>query len=65
MLWYALIPILGIGAAEKESRIVVQREEEEIRYSKVEKSNIQYNVVPPIKQIVYVHGRRGETLLKL
>jgi len=44
----------------------VQREEEEIRYSEVEKTNTQFNVVPPIKQIVRTStGEMRETLVKL
>jgi len=58
------MPIIGIDAAKKEKPDYLQREEE-VRYSEVEKANAQFNVVSPIKQIVYVHKRRGETLLKL
>jgi len=43
----------------------VQREEEEISYFDVEKTNTQFNVVPPIKQIVCTSiGEGGEILLK-
>ena len=40
----------------------MQREEEEIRYFEVEKINTQFNVVPPIKQIVCTPMREGEKL---
>jgi len=46
----------------------VQGEEKEKkrRYFKVEKTNTQFNVAPPIKQIVCMStGEGGETLLKL
>ena len=59
MLGYKL---LGSAQRKKKSRIVVQREEEEIRYSEVEKVNIQFNVVPPIKQIVCTFTGEGEKL---
>ena len=42
----------------------MQREEEEIRYSEIEKTNAQFNVVPPIKKIVCTSTGDGrETLL--
>ena len=47
------------------NRIIVQHEEEEKkRYSKVEKVSTQFNVIPPIKQIVCTStGEGGKTLL--
>ena len=45
---------------------VVQHEDEEIRYSEVEKANTQFNVISPIKHIMCTSmGEGGETLLTL
>ena len=57
MLGYQL---LGSAQQKKKNRIVVQHEE--IRHSEVEKANTQFNVVPPIKQIVCTTTEEGEKL---
>ena len=46
------------GLAQWKDWIVEQWEEEEVRYSEVEKANTQFNVISPIKQIVCTS--RGE-----
>ena len=77
---YALIPIVVIsredapitgstGAAQqiRTTDLLKQLEEEKKKiFQSRQKTNTQYNMVPPIKQIVCTStGEGGETLLKL